>query len=127
MAHRELNMSDYVAMARRRWVLILALALIGPPLAYAVSVVLPPKFKSQTTVLVQAQSVSSDLIKPVDTSDLSQRLASMQQQILSRSQLEPLIKKYNLFAKESKVNSMDALVLWDPLESTCRHASLSIL
>jgi protein tyrosine kinase modulator len=111
MAHRELNMNDYLAMARRRWVLILALALIGPPLAYAVSVVLPPKYKSQTTVLVQAQSVSSDLIKPVDTSDLSQRLASMQQQILSRSQLEPLIKKYNLFSKESKVNSMDALVL----------------
>jgi polysaccharide chain length determinant protein (PEP-CTERM system associated) len=111
MAHRELQMSDYVAMFRRRWVLILVLALIGPPLAYALSVVLPPRYKSQTTVLVQAQSVSSELIKPVDTSDLSQRLASMQQQILSRSQLEPLIKKYNLFAKESKVNSMDALVL----------------
>jgi polysaccharide chain length determinant protein (PEP-CTERM system associated) len=111
MAHRELNMSDYVAMFRRRWVLILILTLIGPPLAYAVSVVLPPKFKSQTTVLVQAQSVSKELITPVDPSDLSQRLASMQQQILSRSQLEPLIKKYNLFSKDSRANSMDALVV----------------
>jgi polysaccharide chain length determinant protein (PEP-CTERM system associated) len=111
MAHRELQMSDYVAMFRRRWVLILILSLIGPPLAYAVSVVLPAKYKSQTTVLVQAPSVSKDYVTPVDTSDLSQRLASMQQQILSRSQLEPLIKKYNLFAKDTKTNSMDALVL----------------
>jgi polysaccharide chain length determinant protein (PEP-CTERM system associated) len=46
-----------------------------------------------------------------DSSGLSQRLASMQQQILSRSRLEPIIHKYNLFPKEVNQKSMDDLVV----------------
>ncbi len=111
MAQREFTSADYIAMAKRRWMMIAVLAVAGPVLAYAASVVLPARYKSQTLVLVEEPSVSKSIVENDESSDLSQRLASMQQQILSRSRLEPIIHKYNLFPKEVNQRSMDELVL----------------
>jgi polysaccharide chain length determinant protein (PEP-CTERM system associated) len=112
MATREMTPTDYLSMFRRRWVLIVSLAVVGPLLAYVVSVFLPTRYKSQTLVLVDEPSVSTGIIGDRgDASDLSQKLASMQQQILSRSRLEPIIHKYNLFPKDINRASMDALVI----------------
>jgi polysaccharide chain length determinant protein (PEP-CTERM system associated) len=110
MTQRELTPADYLAMLRRRWVLIAAFAIVGPPLAYAVSLVLPNQYKSQTLVLVQQPTVPSEFVKPVDTTDISQRLASMQQQILSRSRLEPIIRQFGLYPKDINRVSIDDLV-----------------
>src|ERR1700690_853984 len=100
MVQRELTVTDYVAMLRRRWVLILTLTLIGPPLAYGVSRFLPSRYISQTLVLGEQPTVPTDFVKPVDTTDVSERLASMQQQIISRTGLEPIIRQFNLYPKD---------------------------
>jgi polysaccharide chain length determinant protein (PEP-CTERM system associated) len=110
MTQREMTPQDYIAMLRRRWVLILALTILGGPLAYGVSRLIPNRYKSQTLVLVSQPTVASDLVKPVDTSDMSQRLASMQQQILSRSRLEPIIRQFGLFPKDADRKPMEYLV-----------------
>jgi polysaccharide chain length determinant protein (PEP-CTERM system associated) len=49
-------------------------------------------------------------VKPVDTSDITQRLASMQQQILSRSRLEPIIRQFGLYPKDISRKPMEELV-----------------
>jgi polysaccharide chain length determinant protein (PEP-CTERM system associated) len=110
MAQRELTPADYIAMVRRRWILILVLTIIGPPLAYGVSRFLPSRYVSQTLVLVQQQSVSKDLVPQVDTTDVSQELASMRQQVTSRTRLEPIIHQFDLFASEVNKVSMEVLV-----------------
>ncbi len=112
MAQRELAPSDYMAMLRRRWILIVVLTVIGPPLAYTVSRFLPNKYHSQTLVLVQPPTVTVKIgdQPQQDTADLGQRLASMQQQILSRSRLEPIIRQYGLYAKDVDHVSMEDLV-----------------
>ena len=110
MAQRELTAADYMAMFRRRWVLIVIFAVIGPPLGYAASLILPARYESQTLVLVQQPTVPTDFVKPVDTTDISQRLASMQQQILSRSRLEPIIRQFGLYPKDLNRVSIDDLV-----------------
>jgi len=110
MATRELTPADYVAMLRRRWVLIVVLALIGPPLAYGVSRFLPEKFTSQTLVLIEQPTISTKIVDPLDTTDINQRLSSMQQQILSRSRLEPIIRQFNLYPRDVNRKSIDALV-----------------
>jgi polysaccharide chain length determinant protein (PEP-CTERM system associated) len=110
MAQRELTPADYAAMLRRHWVLILVCTLVGGPLAYGVSRVLPVKYKSQTLVLVEQQSVPTEYVKSIDTADISQRLSSMQQQILSRSRLEPIIRQYGLYSSDVNKGSMDDLV-----------------
>src|ERR1700690_2284323 len=97
---RELTLPDYVSMIRRRWVLIVALDIVGTAAGYVASIVVPKRFTSQTLVLVQQPSVPSDLVKPVISDNSNQRLASMQQQILSRSGLEPLIRQFDLYKED---------------------------
>ncbi|MGC2421440.1 MAG: Wzz/FepE/Etk N-terminal domain-containing protein [Candidatus Acidiferrales bacterium] len=110
MTQRELTLADYLAMLRRHWVMIVVLTLAGGPLAYVVARILPSRYKSQTTILVQEPTVPSDIVKPVDTTDIGQRLSSMQQQILSRSRLEPVIRQFGLFPKDIDRRPMDDLV-----------------
>lgn len=110
MTQREFTPSDYLAMLRRHWVLILILALVGPGIGYGVSRYLPSRYKSSTLILVEQPSVPVEFVKPVDTTDVNERLASMQQQILSRTRLEPIIRQYGLFQSDASSMSMDDLV-----------------
>jgi uncharacterized protein involved in exopolysaccharide biosynthesis len=61
-----------------------------------VSYVFPPKFTSTSTVLVEGQKVPDDYVKPVITSDFTQRVQTLQQQVLSPSRLRPVIQSLNL-------------------------------
>jgi polysaccharide chain length determinant protein (PEP-CTERM system associated) len=110
MTERELTLGDYLAMLRRRWMLIVVLALVGGPLAYGVSRFLPDRYKSQTLVLVERPSVPEKIVQSLDTEDLSQRLSSMQQQILSRSRLEPIITQFGLYSGDVSKVPMEDLV-----------------
>jgi len=107
---RQMTPADYLAMLRRRWLLISILTLIGGPAAYGVSKFLPSRYTSKTLVLVEQPTVPKEFIRPVVTEDISQRLASMQQQILSRTRLEPIIQQYGLYAAEAKTVPMEDLV-----------------
>src|SRR5579862_9596430 len=110
MTERELTLADYLAMLRRRWMLIVALGLVGGPLAFGVSRFLPDRYKSQTLVLVERPSVPEKIVESLDTEDLSQRLSSMQQQILSRSRLEPIITQFGLYSSDVNKIPMEDLV-----------------
>jgi polysaccharide chain length determinant protein (PEP-CTERM system associated) len=110
MTQRELTPADYKRAFRRHLVMIVVMALGGGLLAYGISWILPTSYKSQTTVLVQEPTVPSDIVKPVDTTDIGQRLSSMKQQILSRSRLEPVIRQFGLYPKDIDRQPMDILV-----------------
>jgi polysaccharide chain length determinant protein (PEP-CTERM system associated) len=110
MTERELTPADYLMMLRRRWVLIVILTLVGGPLAYGISRILPNRYKSTTLILVQQPSIPSDIVRTVDTTDIGQRLASMQQQILSRTRLEPIIHQFGLYSSDINRVPMEELV-----------------
>ncbi len=107
---RELTPADYVAMIRRHWVLIAVLTILGPPIGYGASRVIPARYVSQTLVLVQPPSVPSTIVPSMDTTTMNQKLASLKQQLLSRSSLEPVIRQYGLYAKDIDKRPMDELV-----------------
>ncbi len=97
LGHRSLNPQDYIDILKRRgWIVLIPLLLL-PILAYAFSYTIPPQFLSQTLVLIESQKVPDTLVKPVISSDLDSRLASMKEQILSRSSIQPIIDRYNLY------------------------------
>jgi polysaccharide chain length determinant protein (PEP-CTERM system associated) len=107
---RQLDFQDYVDIFRRRWWLVAALALLGAGAGYGTAHFLPKRYTSQTLVLVEQPTVPGDYVKPVITQDVNQRLATMQQQILSRTRLEPVIQQFGLFAKDIKDVSIEDLV-----------------
>src|SRR5208282_6410529 len=106
----EISVTDAVRVLRKHWwILPLSTVLLGS-LGYAATRVLPKKYTSETTVLVQQPVVSADYVKPVETDDLNLRLASMKAQVLSTPRLQPIIEKLNLYADQRANTSMDDLV-----------------
>jgi len=94
LGHRDLTLDDYMKILRRRWWIVLIPAVLGPALAFGLALVLPEKYTSQTLVLVRQQSVPEAYVRSVVTDQLNQRLATMKEQILSRTRLQPIIDKF---------------------------------
>lgn len=98
LGHRELTMQDYAEILKRRYRLILACAVLFLGIGLGISYLLHPQYVSQTLVLIEQQKVPEDYVKPVVNEDINSRLASMKEQILSRSRIQPIIERYNLYA-----------------------------
>lgn len=107
---RQLTWSDYVSMARRRWWIIAIPAILAPVAAYVGSLWIPNTYTSKTSVLVEQQKVPDTFVKPVVEEQINQRLATMQEQILSRTRLQPIIERDGLYKKDvGKVPMEDLL------------------
>ncbi len=98
LGHRALKIDEYLEILKRRWLVIVACTAVLFPAVVWLSYIIPPVYESQTLVLVQQQVVPQDYVKPVVNEDLDAQLASMKEQILSRSRLEPIIRRYSLYA-----------------------------
>ena len=107
----ELNLLEAKRILRKHWWILPLTSITGLALALAATYVLPNRFTSQTLVLVEQQSVSTELVKPVITEATNQRLASMKEQILSRSRLQPIIEKFGLFPGLRDTVHMEDLVV----------------
>ncbi len=94
LGHRELTMQDWEEILKRRYLLISISAILFLAISLGVSYILTPRYVSKTLVLIEQQKVPEDYVKPVVVEDLGARLASMKEQILSRSRLEPIIERY---------------------------------
>ena len=92
MADRELTMEDYLAMAKRRLRVVLIPALVAPLGGFLASRILPPRYTTQTTVLVEGQKVPENYVMPVITSDFTQRVQTLSQEVVSRSKLIPVLQ-----------------------------------
>jgi polysaccharide chain length determinant protein (PEP-CTERM system associated) len=106
----EISMSEVRRILRKYWWILPLTTVGGVILALTATFFLPNKFTSQTLVLVEQQQVSTDLVKPVITEASNQRLASMKEQILSRSRLQPIIEKFGLYPALRDKAHMEDLV-----------------
>ena len=105
LGHREMTMEDYADILRRRFWLVLGSAVLFLGIGIGITFIVQPRYQSQTLILIEQQKIPEDYVKPVVEQDLDSRLATMKEQILSRSRIEPIIQQFNLFAKETP--SMD--------------------
>jgi polysaccharide chain length determinant protein (PEP-CTERM system associated) len=84
------------AWSRRKWLGILVVLL---PLTAGISVImaLPDLYQSTALVMIERQQVPEAFVRPTVTSQLEIRLQTISQEILSRSRLESLIQRFNLY------------------------------
>src|SRR5947208_12007223 len=86
----EIGLAEAKRTVRRHWwILPLSTVFLGG-IGLGATFVLPKRYTSQTMVLVEQPTVGPDYVKPVVTEDLNHRLASMKEQILSRTRLQPI-------------------------------------
>lgn len=108
---RQRKPGEYAAMLwRRKWLIALPAAAIGLAVAWAVWK-LPNVYESQTLLTIRPPSISPSIVPQLSSDDLSIRINGIGQEVVSRSSLQPLIEKYNLYAAERmRGEPMDVLV-----------------
>jgi len=106
----EISIADVKRILRRYWWIPTFVTVVVGATGLTAALALPKKYTSSTLVLVEQPAVSKEVIKPVITDDLNQQMASMKAQILSRSRLEVIINKFNLYAQDRAKHPMDDLV-----------------
>ena len=83
-------------MLRYRWLLIIPFCLamlVGIYLALT----LPREYQSETVILVESQKVPTSYVQPLASENLDERIATLSQQIKSRTNLEKIIRDFHLF------------------------------
>jgi polysaccharide chain length determinant protein (PEP-CTERM system associated) len=95
-----LNKLLRVVIRRRWWVLIPATVIaLG---ASAITLLLPNRYESEATILVERQQVPERYVAANTTIDLREDLLVMTDAILSRTQLLQIIDEFALYPKERK-------------------------
>jgi polysaccharide chain length determinant protein (PEP-CTERM system associated) len=107
---RQLTFDDYWAIVRRRRWLILVPIILGPVVALLIARKLPPKYTSTSLILIEEPKVPTSFVPSMLSNDLTARLAHMEEQILSRARLEPLIQQFGLYKEDWNSTPMDDLV-----------------
>ena len=106
----------YLDMAYRRkwWIIIPFLLILASGWIYLENA--PQTYRASTLILVDAQRVPQDFVKSTVTEDVQARLRTISQQIHSRSNLETIIQRYELYpdhgeSQESVLSSVKMRVL----------------
>ena len=104
------GLNDYVAVFRRRihWIVWPALLMILAGLA--VATFLPNIYKSEAVILIEGQQITEALVPTTVTSYADQRIQAIAQQVMSRSKILELVRKFNLYADEREKLPTDTLV-----------------
>lgn len=106
-----LRVEDLLGMFwRRKWyAIITATVVTGAVTLYAWR--LPHIYRSETTILVQAQGIAEGYVKPANSDRMLDRLTAVSMEVQSRNLLERVIQDFNLFGSGTQANfSMDRAV-----------------
>jgi polysaccharide chain length determinant protein (PEP-CTERM system associated) len=97
MIPKEINYDYLLAAFRRRfwYVVIPFFVIFMAAIVYCIKA--PKLYQSTSLILVQPQEVPSDYVRSTVTSDVNTRLRSITDEVLSRSALEQIITKYDLY------------------------------
>src|SRR5438132_4873330 len=95
--------------SRRKWLAILTF--MGPfAVTVSLAIALPYLYRSTATLLVERPEVSETFVKSSVTSELETRLHTISQEILSRSQVQELITRFDLYPEFRKRVSPEEVV-----------------
>jgi polysaccharide chain length determinant protein (PEP-CTERM system associated) len=99
MTERRLHPFEYLGiLKRRRWWFILPLAVCVAG-GTALALLLPPTFRTSTTIAVQAPAVAPDLVPARSALDRTERLRAVSQQLRSPAVLERVAREEGLTAE----------------------------
>jgi polysaccharide biosynthesis transport protein len=97
-------------IARRHHLHFLIPLFIGWGAVWAVSWILPARYRSGTLIFVEQQTMPKDYVTPNIADDLQERLQSISQQILSRTRLLHIIDGLHLYSGSHDPADLEAKV-----------------
>ena len=106
---------------KRRWVVLVPffLAMIA---GIVLSVKLPRIYEASTLILIQPQKVPQNYVQSIVTTDPGERISTLSQQILSRTNLEKIIEEFKLY----KGPEFQNLYVEDKIDALRKNISVSV-
>jgi polysaccharide chain length determinant protein (PEP-CTERM system associated) len=113
-AQPEINISEILnGFYRRKW-MILCVFIVTACLSIYLAAILPEVYRSSTLILVSPQKLPTSFVTSTVTTNLNERMQSIIQEILSRTNLEKIVQEFGLYPgvrlMEDRVASLRAAV-----------------
>ena len=93
----DFDISQILASFYRRKGLIICVSIVVFLLTAYTAAILPNVYRSSSLILVSPQRVPSSFVTSTITTDLGERMQSIIQEILSRTQLEKIVREFDLY------------------------------
>lgn len=94
------NLQDYLTAFKRRRAQIAAIFVVIFGIGAIVSLAWPPTYRSAATILIEEQQIPSELVQSTVTSYAAQRIETISQRVMTRSNLMDIVTKFNLYEDE---------------------------
>jgi len=108
---RQRTAGEFIKMLKRRkWLILLPVVTMTAAIGYVVYK-LPSVYESKTLLTVKPPTISEKVVQSLTDDDLTERLQTINQQVLSRSSLEPMVSKYRLFELEKNAGVPMELII----------------
>jgi len=108
---RQRTAGEFIKMLKRRkWLILLPVITMTVAIGYVVYR-LPSVYESKTLLTVKPPTISEKVVQSLTDDDLTERLQTINQQVLSRSSLEPMVSKYRLFELEKNAGVPMELII----------------
>jgi polysaccharide biosynthesis transport protein len=101
---------DYLVAARHRrktLILVFALAML---VSVLVAVLLPPRYRSFGTILIEQQEMPQELVRSTVTSYADERVQVISKRVMTTETLLGIIQRYNLYPKERAKDTREKLL-----------------
>jgi len=108
-------------LLKRRWFLIIPFCISMIVGTYFVFT-LPKIFSAKTSILVEPQRVPRNYVQSLVSIDINARISTISQQILSRTNLEKIIKEFRLFPDQESKN----MFLEDKVSNVRKRISVKV-
>jgi uncharacterized protein involved in exopolysaccharide biosynthesis len=102
--------TSLTAIIRRRRKVALRFFLGVWAIALTVAILLPPTYRSQSRILIEEQQIPQEYVKTAVTTYVEERLQQIHQQVLSRSSLADIIKRFALYPELQQRQPLDEIV-----------------
>lgn len=107
---KQLKPEDLLQIIRRRKQILLPFLIISVG-TFVYARQLPDRYRSETLILVVPQRVPESYVRATVSARIADRLQSINQQIMSRTRLEPVIREFNLYPKLVQGGLMEDVIL----------------
>jgi polysaccharide chain length determinant protein (PEP-CTERM system associated) len=105
-----ISINDMTTIIKRRiWYLIVPFLVVFT-LAATTAFLIPPKYRSSSTILIEDQEIPREYVSANVTSYADQRLQSINQKIIGTTRLLEIINRFNLYADIRKTKTIEEVV-----------------
>ena len=104
------NLEDLINAYWRRRAQITAIFVLIFGIGLIVSLAWPPTYRSAATILIEEQQIPAELVQSTVTSYAAQRIQTISQRVMTRSNLMSIIEKFGLYTKARQTDTTEEVL-----------------